>query len=129
MVGNVFAAFFASPFVIVYGFWYLYSATHMLSPEEKPNVNKLLAFIAASFFIFIIYYFSSFEQIYYGTVISNLFVYFFGLACLIFIAFQADMIPVFFLDKLIVSLLLIVPSSFVFFIFLPGFLDFFGINT
>jgi hypothetical protein len=128
-VGNVVGSFFISPFLIAYGFWYLYSATHMLSPEEKPNVSKILVFIAASYFIFIIYYFSSFEEIYYGAVISNLFVYFFGLACLIFIAYQADMIPAFFLDKLIVSLLLIIPSSFVFLIFLPAFLDFFGIDT
>lgn len=128
MVGNVFAAFFASPFVMAYGFWYLYSATHMLSPEEKPKVNKILAFIATSFFICIIYCFSSREQLYYGTIISILFVYFLGLACLIFIAYQADMIPVFFLDKLLFSLLLIVPSSFVFLIFLPAFLDFFRIG-
>ncbi|MBI3164447.1 MAG: hypothetical protein IPG44_01225 [Anaerolineales bacterium] len=51
-----------------------------------------------------------------------------AIAIWILMAYQTELIPPFFLDKIIVSILLTIPFFTVFIIFLPAFMEFFGLK-
>ena len=53
---------------------------------------------------------------------------FLAIAIWILMAHQTELIPPFFLDKIIVSILLTIPFFTVFIIFLPAFMEFFGLK-
>ena len=121
-MGNIFAAICASPFVFMYAISIIYNASFMLSDEEREKLVVVLLVIFSPLApLFLINIHSA------DLELSILGVYSIAIAILTAILKGMRVFPVLFLDRLILSLILAVPSASVFILFFPGLLSFYGI--
>ncbi|MBN8656852.1 MAG: hypothetical protein J0M11_14035 [Anaerolineae bacterium] len=122
MVGNLLAAFCGSPIAFIYGAWYLYEASHMISDDEREKLLVLLLIVFSPLLPFLLINVAYANL---GTGIIG--VYLFALICIFLILLKTEIFPAFFVDKLIFSFILLIPSAIIFILFIPRYLMRFGI--
>lgn len=123
MIRSAISIFFASPFILAYGLWYLYTAAQLLSEEDN---RKLLVVVSGVFLPLSVFLFIGFNPtIYIGDTCMG--IYLIALIVATLAMLKARIFPPFFMDKFIVSLLFIIPSALVFIGLLPPALEFYGI--
>lgn len=119
MVGNLLAAFCGSPIAFIYGAWYLYEASHLISDEEREKLGVLLLIVFSPLIPFLLIKIINANL---RTEVIGL--YLFALICILLFLLKTEIFPAFFIDKLIFSF---IPSAIIFILFLPGYLMRFGI--
>jgi hypothetical protein len=122
MVGNLLAAFCGSPIAFIYGAWYLYEASHLISDDEREKLVVLLLIVFSPLLPFLLINITYANL---GTAIIGL--YAFALICIFLFILKAEIFPAFFIDKLTFSFILLIPSAIIFILYIPRYLIRFGI--
>jgi len=94
----------------------------MLTEEQKGILRNILFTLTGAGTLFLVLNITA-----YGTGLPNCIGAIIGIVCFMFIISYVKQLPVFFIDKIIISFIFIVPSVLVFLIYLPGFLKFYGL--
>ncbi len=105
----------------------MYSAFRMLTSEEKLKIKTLFIRITLPLFILNLFYYLIIGRLDSEFFSITFIFYVIGLAFLIFIKYRNNEIPSFFLDKFIVSIVLITPAIIVFVYFAFTFFKYWGL--